>query len=118
MTTPGSADREVGDPGLQPERTGLAWRRTGLALVAGSLAAMRVLVARYGPEGAVPGMLGLVSALVIVLLAQRRYHAHREHLAVHGPSGGPVPVGGGLAFVTAVVTVVLGVSALALVVVG
>jgi uncharacterized membrane protein YidH (DUF202 family) len=38
-----------GDPGLQPERTSLAWRRTGLAATVATLAMVRVAIVRDAP---------------------------------------------------------------------
>jgi uncharacterized membrane protein YidH (DUF202 family) len=38
-----------GDPGLQPERTSLAWRRTGLAATAATLAMARIAIVRDAP---------------------------------------------------------------------
>lgn len=66
------------DPGLQPERTELAWRRTGLAIGVGSLLALRM----FPPlaEGRVqlaaslvPGILGLAFAAWLVVNARSRY---------------------------------------------
>jgi uncharacterized membrane protein YidH (DUF202 family) len=52
------------DPGLQPERTALAWNRTGLALLLNALLALRLGLAD-GP----PLMLALGGALVAGALA-------------------------------------------------
>lgn len=38
-----------GDPGLQPERTSLAWRRTGLAAATATAAMVRFAVVRDAP---------------------------------------------------------------------
>ncbi|MDW4572889.1 DUF202 domain-containing protein [Microbacterium sp. M3] len=65
------------DPGLQPERTSLAWRRTALAIGVGSLIALRVLPAiAASPELSgwwlVPGIIGLGFAVLLWLAAQAR----------------------------------------------
>lgn len=64
------------DPGLQPERTELAWRRTCLALGIGSLVAMRVLPAAFDSAWWVlAGAAALVATAGLWLWARRRYLA-------------------------------------------
>jgi len=79
------------DPGLQPERTALAWRRTGLALTVGSLIGLRVLPPLLGPAAYLLAGLGVVASLAVLAAAHRRYRrVHRLLLAarVAGRSGG------------------------------
>ncbi|NUT52355.1 MAG: DUF202 domain-containing protein [Saccharothrix sp.] len=57
------------DPGLQPERTTLAWRRTVLAVAVGSLVALRLVPAPWGPWA---GGAGLVASAVLGLTAEHR----------------------------------------------
>ncbi|UOR00490.1 DUF202 domain-containing protein [Leucobacter allii] len=61
------------DPGLQPERTALAWRRTGLALAVGALASMRLLPAVLGPWSVLFGAAGVGVGLGIAILEHRRF---------------------------------------------
>lgn len=82
MTGAGSRADGPWDPGLQPERTALAWRRTGLALTVGSLIGLRVLPPLLGPAAYVLAGLGVVASLAVLAAAHRRYRrVHRLLLA-------------------------------------
>ena len=61
------------DPGLQAERTSLAWRRTALSVAVGSLIGLRALPPQLGPAGYVVAALGLLWSADLALTARRRY---------------------------------------------
>ena len=63
------------DPGLQPERTDLAWRRTALTLVTASCFFLR-WVPHYGWFAGTLVTASLGVALGIALTQRRRYHHH------------------------------------------
>ncbi|WP_328556446.1 MULTISPECIES: DUF202 domain-containing protein [unclassified Streptomyces] len=108
MTTPA---REERDPGLQPERTRLAWRRTTLSsTVAAVLAAKAALHDRDSAAGIVACAFCCVLWLAFLGLAHRRIRT----LATAGPAG-PTPLPPRHATATALCTVALAVCALALV---
>lgn len=70
------------DPGLQIERTLLAWRRTCLALAIGNLFTIRYLTEAVGSWAAVLGVLGVGSAgiaWVIATIRYRRIHVSLVH---------------------------------------
>jgi len=113
------------DPGLQPERTALAWRRTGLALTVGSLIGLRVLPPLLGPAAYVLAGLGVVASLAVLAAAHRRYRrVHRLLLAARdaghtragaGSASSPsrVPTtGGALPAATAALALAAGLGAL------
>lgn len=71
------------DAGLQPERTALAWRRTALAVIVGSLVAARLLTPTDGPLSLLLATAGGIGGLLLfVAVAPRRQRLDaslREH---------------------------------------
>ena len=61
------------DPGLQPERTELAWRRTLLALAVGALVSVRVLPSVLGDWTIATGIGGVLAAAVLWFRVRRRH---------------------------------------------
>jgi len=71
-------DRRLFDPGLQPERTELAWRRTALAIGVGSLIALRVLPAiaptpQLQQAWLAPGIVGVAFAVLLWVRSRARH---------------------------------------------
>jgi uncharacterized membrane protein YidH (DUF202 family) len=60
------------DPGLQPERTDLAWRRTAIAIVLGAIVSLRLLPLVLGPWALGLGFLALLAAGALWVLVLRR----------------------------------------------
>lgn len=109
------SDRAVFDPGLQPERTELAWRRTALAIGVGSLVAMRILPALAPEPGVgslllVPGIAGLGFAVLLWAAASARHRRITRALA--GDRPGALPGAGLLLVLTGFVIACAVVSAL------
>ncbi|PPF70441.1 DUF202 domain-containing protein [Clavibacter michiganensis] len=105
------------DPGLQPERTALAWRRTALALVVGSLLGLRALPAVLGAPGLALAFVGVALALSVLVTAHRRYRRVHRILTTRAadpaaPPGAALP-GGALPALVAALTAVAGLAALA-----
>ncbi|MEU3298533.1 DUF202 domain-containing protein [Streptomyces sp. NPDC006678] len=84
----------VRDPGLQPERTRLAWRRTTLAFTVAAVLAARQVVHHQGLSGSdvVAFALSALVWLAFLSLAHRRIRA----MAVLRPPGA-MPLGQALA---------------------
>ncbi|WP_101846962.1 DUF202 domain-containing protein [Zhihengliuella sp. ISTPL4] len=116
MTTPGTSAPDLYDPGLQPERTELAWRRTALAIAVGSLLSLRVfpLVLPTDAEGwgLVPGVLGVGTAALLWVAARRRQR--RTTAVLTSRADGPLP-GGALPLILTVFATGFGVVAVVVV---
>lgn len=81
------------DPGLQLERTLLAWRRTCLAFCVAGAIAIRVTVETFGYAGGLVGLACMVLAAVAYVGSWRRFRASHRSLVVSGKveaSGAPI----------------------------
>ncbi|MGX9349046.1 DUF202 domain-containing protein [Microbacterium sp. KNMS] len=71
----------VFDPGLQPERTLLAWRRTCLSFGLASLVAMRFTAESLGLAAVIVGLVGAGLAVGAYFAAAIGYR--RAHVSLH-----------------------------------
>ena len=71
--------RPVGDPAAPQERTTLAWRRTGLALLIGALTIGRLTLDALGPAVVVPTALAAALAGWVIIAALRTRRLARAH---------------------------------------
>jgi uncharacterized membrane protein YidH (DUF202 family) len=83
MTSPG-------DPGLQAERTALAWRRTSLAVLANA-----VLVLKAGTQYEQRWVVAL-GAVLLAMAGVTAVWGHRRQQALSRPQEGPVSPSAGL----------------------
>lgn len=75
------------DPGLQPERTLLAWRRTCLALGLGTAVVVRFTVEVVGASALLIAAAGLVLTALAYASAWRRYRRSTHALHTTGTTG-------------------------------
>lgn len=71
------------DPGLQPERTELAWQRTSLALIGVSLGAIKIAWTFLGPWSLLCCGLVAVSGVVLMWASRHRYERVHQWLIAH-----------------------------------
>ncbi len=74
------------DPGLQLERTTLAWLRTTLAFVVGVLLVIRLLVQQKPAVAAVCSVFLLPVAVAVTWLSWLRHRQDERNLREHPPS--------------------------------
>lgn len=77
----------VPDPGLQPERTALAWRRTTLSLLLCSVAGTRVLAPALGRWALAVGLVGVAATATLVVLTRGRHDRERRDDGRTPPDG-------------------------------
>jgi uncharacterized membrane protein YidH (DUF202 family) len=95
-----SEDRRHRDPGLQPERTRLAWRRTTLSCTVVAVLAVRQAIHHGGTSAGV-----VAAALTALVWLAFLGVAHRRTVALDTARPEPLPLRGALT--TAVCTVCL-----------
>jgi putative membrane protein len=69
------------DYGAQVERTSLAWTRTGLAMLVGTLIMARMTADRLGASAIGTTAVAFAAALAALIFARRRYR--KAHRALH-----------------------------------
>ncbi len=89
--------RPVLDPGLQAERTRLAWSRTALSFAAVGALLLHNGITASDPLHSLPGVVGLCCAAGTYLLGVSRYHATTRRV----PRGEPMTSIGSVRTLTA-----------------
>lgn len=99
----------VRDPGLQSERTRLAWSRTALSFAAVGALLLHSGSATSSPTHAMAGLLVVIFAVTTYLLGVRRYHVTTRNLTHAYPVSSPESVRALalLTVLTSVITLVL-----------
>lgn len=105
-----SAGPSSAPPGVQPERTALAWQRTSLALAVGALGAGRLLQPLIGGAAWVLAGLGVLAAASLARAGRRRTSAWSAVVDASPHRPGP---GGGIIAAAALAVGLLGAAALA-----
>jgi uncharacterized membrane protein YidH (DUF202 family) len=98
-------------PGLQAERTAMAWQRTALGL--GGVSALTLRHAGGDPALSAPGVLGLTGAVALLVVVEGRYLRTRRHL-----EEGRNPMGRGLVRALAAATALLAAATVLVVLLG
>ncbi len=106
----------IWDPGLQPERTELAWRRTVLAVTTGTVTSARYLAAEVPVLGVALPVLALVAGLALLVTGTRRLRRLRHHLLAAAGAAEPVMPGAGMLGALAIMCGVVGLAAVAFVI--
>ena len=78
------------DPGLQAERTAMAWQRTALGI--GGVSALLLHYAAGAILPSLPGALGLLTALGLLLVVEARYVQNSRHGDAGNSPMGPAMV--------------------------
>ena len=71
---------QIYDPGLQPERTLLAWRRTALGITVLSAVCVRFTAFSWGLPAVLIGLVGVILGLLAYLVTGHRYRRVHHHL--------------------------------------
>jgi uncharacterized membrane protein YidH (DUF202 family) len=76
------------DPGLQPERTALAWRRTALSLLVNGALLLRPAVEARSPALGTAALLVLLAAATLVVVGEHRRRALASASVHRAPHAG------------------------------
>lgn len=87
------------DPGMQPERTALSWRRTSLAIAVGGIVLARLLSPKLGAAGVMIGVIAALIGMVLYLASIVRYR--NVHAALSSKDGAARLPGGAMLLATA-----------------
>ncbi len=109
LTTPRTRPEPVLDVGLQAERTAMAWQRTALGV--GGFGALLLHMAQRNVIAMVPGLLGLLAALAMLVLAEHRYVTSMRKIDL-----GKSPIAAPMLHLLVTAVVVLGLAAIVLLV--